>query len=90
MKSEDLLLLWDDLFIPGQEIEKKDDTIKKKYMIPAFCSGGGKPPNLESIQILWGLVDPDEKKEGGESKRAEAKRAAGSKKVGNRRGIKAS
>eukprot|EP00929_Paragymnodinium_shiwhaense_P067325 TRINITY_DN3389_c0_g1_i2.p1 TRINITY_DN3389_c0_g1~~TRINITY_DN3389_c0_g1_i2.p1 ORF type:complete len:1660 (-),score=346.41 TRINITY_DN3389_c0_g1_i2:293-5272(-) len=58
MKTSDLVLLWDNLFVPGDLILNKPETIRKQLM-PRFCRPQVSP-GIEDFLVLWELATPDE------------------------------
>lgn len=59
MTSNVWVTLWDDFFIPGELVENANGKIQKTHLLPRFCKDA--PFNVDALQILWGLVDPNPK-----------------------------
>mmetsp|Transcript_31501 Transcript_31501/g.60886 ORF Transcript_31501/g.60886 Transcript_31501/m.60886 type:complete len:1195 (-) Transcript_31501:458-4042(-) len=60
MKTSDFVLLWDNLFVPGDLIMSKPDSLLRREILPCFC----KPqvvPTLQSFLVLWDLKLPNER-----------------------------
>jgi len=87
--ATEMILMVDNLFVPGDQMINKPEKLKKTYFIPNFC--GNKVPNQDSVLVLWDLQAPAPKREGEERKRPRAEIADGEKgkTVQNRRGIRA-
>jgi len=54
MKSSDMLLLWDNLLVPGGLLLGKGEAIRKKEVVPRFCTLG-RELNGEDMLFLWDL-----------------------------------
>jgi len=60
MKTSDFVLLWDNLFVPGDLIMSRPDSVLRREIFPCFF----KPqvaPTLQSFLVLWDLKLPDER-----------------------------
>lgn len=59
LKSSDLILMWDNLFIPGDLILNKPDNIRKRDIIPRFCRPRSSPSH-DDMMLLWDMCDISE------------------------------
>eukprot|EP00392_Amoebophrya_sp_AT5.2_P015633 g15848.t1 len=87
VKAAQLILMVDDVLIPGDLIVNKDQKMKKAYYVPHFC--GNRTPTADAVMALWDLKEPElrslETREKGEKK---GRSVTGARKTENRRGIR--
>jgi len=62
MSSTEFCLLWDNFFVPADQLTNKPVAIKTKHVMPVFCQQS-RDIDLDAMQVLWDLKKPKEEDE---------------------------